>query len=459
MSVEQRPANDAGHAPQGSGLKRIVAASMVGTVVEWYEFFLYATAATLVFGKYFFPATGNDLDGIIQAFLTYAVGFIARPLGGIVFGQIGDKLGRKPTLQLTIVIIGISTFLMGCLPGFADIGYLAPALLVALRFIQGFALGGEWGGAVLLVAEHSPNKTRAFWSSWPQAAVPVGNLLATLVLFVMSTTLSSEAFLGWGWRVAFWLSAVIVFVGYYIRTNVSESPIFLEAKELVEKEQAVSYGVFEVLRKYPKGIFQAMGLRFAENIMYYLVVSFAIVYLKSVQKYDTSSLLLALLIAHVVHFAIIPQYGRVADRIGRKPVYLAGAILGATWPFFAFPMFDTRNAVVIVLAVTIGLMLHGLMYAGQPAIMAEMFPTRMRYSGASLGSQVTSIFAGSLAPLLATQWLKDTGSWVPTAIYLLVACAITAVTVLTLRETKGIALEDVDKEDAAREGLSIAVRR
>ena len=459
MSVEQRPANDAGHAPQGSGLKRIVAASMVGTVVEWYEFFLYATAATLVFGKYFFPATGNDLDGIIQAFLTYAVGFIARPLGGIVFGQIGDKLGRKPTLQLTIVIIGISTFLMGCLPGFADIGYLAPALLVALRFIQGFALGGEWGGAVLLVAEHSPNKTRAFWSSWPQAAVPVGNLLATLVLFVMSTTLSSEAFLGWGWRVAFWLSAVIVFVGYYIRTNVSESPIFLEAKELVEKEQAGSYGVFEVLRKYPKGIFQAMGLRFAENIMYYLVVSFAIVYLKSVQKYDTSSLLLALLIAHVVHFAIIPQYGRLADRIGRKPVYLAGAILGATWPFFAFPMFDTRNAVVIVLAVTIGLMLHGLMYAGQPAIMAEMFPTRMRYSGASLGSQVTSIFAGSLAPLLATQWLKDTGSWVPTAIYLLVACAITAVTVLTLRETKGIALEDVDKEDAAREGLSIAVRR
>ncbi|MDE8589332.1 MFS transporter [Arthrobacter sp. NQ4] len=458
MSVEQRPANNAGHAPEGSGLKRIVAASMVGTVVEWYEFFLYATAATLVFGKYFFPSTGNDLDGIIQAFLTYAVGFIARPLGGIVFGQIGDKLGRKPTLQLTIVIIGISTFLMGCLPGFADIGYLAPALLVALRFIQGFALGGEWGGAVLLVAEHSPNKTRAFWSSWPQAAVPVGNLLATLVLYIMSTTLSGGAFLGWGWRVAFWLSAVIVFVGY-IRTNVSESPIFLEAKELVEKEQAVSYGVFEVLRKYPKGIFQAMGLRFAENIMYYLVVSFAIVYLKSVHKYDTSSLLLALLIAHVIHFAIIPQYGRLADRIGRKPVYLAGAILGATWPFFAFPMFDTRNAVVIVLAVTIGLCLHGLMYAGQPAIMAEMFPTRMRYSGASLGSQVTSIFAGSLAPLLATQWLKDTGSWVPTAIYLVVACAITTVAVLSLKETKGIALEDVDKEDAAREGLLTAARR
>ncbi|GAP58938.1 shikimate transporter [Arthrobacter sp. Hiyo1] len=457
MSVGQRSAAGAATG-KGAGLKKIVAASMVGTVVEWYEFFLYATAATLVFGKYFFPPTGNDLDGIIQAFLTYAVGFVARPLGGIVFGQIGDKLGRKPTLQLTIVIVGVSTFLMGCLPGFADLGYWAPAMLVALRFIQGFALGGEWGGAVLLVAEHSPKESRGFWSSWPQAAVPVGNLLATLVLFIMSTTLSSAAFLGWGWRVAFWLSAVIVFVGYYIRTHVTEAPIFLEAKAQVEKEQAISYGVGEVIRKYPKGILQAMGLRLAENIMYYLVVSFSIVYLKSVDKYDTSSLLLALLIAHVVHFVVIPQIGRLADAWGRKPVYLIGAISGATWPFFAFPMFDTKNPAVIVAAVTIGLCLHAFMYAGQPAIMTELFPTRMRYSGVSLGSQVTSIFAGSLAPLLATQWLKDTGSWMPTAIYLVISCAITAVVVLTLKETRGVALEDVDNADAVRHGLPMGAR-
>jgi len=459
MSVNERSATTpVAPASKGSGLKKIVAASMVGTVVEWYEFFLYATA-TLVFGKYFFPATGNELDGIIQAFLTYAVGFVARPLGGIVFGQIGDKLGRKPTLQLTIIIIGVSTFLMGCLPGFATLGYLAPALLVFLRFIQGFALGGEWGGAVLLVAEHSPNKSRGFWSSWPQAAVPVGNLLATLVLFIMSNVLSSADFLSWGWRVAFWLSAVIVFVGYYIRTHVSESPIFLEAKAQLEEDQSASYGVREVIRKYPKGILQAMGLRFAENIMYYLVVSFAIVYLKSVHKYDTSSLLLALLIAHVVHFLVIPQVGRLVDSWGRKPVYLVGAVTGATWPFFAFPMFDTRNPVIIVLAVTIGLCLHAFMYAGQPALMSELFPTRMRYAGVSLGSQVTSIFAGSLAPLLATQWLKDTGSWLPTAIYLLVACAITTVAVLSLKETKGIALEDVDRADAEREGLPVAATR
>jgi MFS family permease len=458
MSVGQRSAAGAAATGKGAGLKKIVAASMVGTVVEWYEFFLYATAATLVFGKYFFPPTGNDLDGIIQAFLTYAVGFVARPLGGIVFGQIGDRLGRKPTLQLTIVIVGVSTFLMGCLPGFADLGYWAPAMLVALRFIQGFALGGEWGGAVLLVAEHSPKESRGFWSSWPQAAVPVGNLLATLVLFIMSTTLSSAAFLGWGWRVAFWLSAVIVFVGYYIRTHVTEAPIFLEAKAQVEKEQAISYGVGEVIRKYPKGILQAMGLRLAENIMYYLVVSFSIVYLKSVDKYDTSSLLLALLIAHVVHFVVIPQIGRLADSWGRKPVYLIGAISGATWPFFAFPMFDTKNPAVIVAAVTIGLCLHAFMYAGQPAIMTELFPTRMRYSGVSLGSQVTSIFAGSLAPLLATQWLKDTGSWMPTAIYLVISCAITAVVVLTLKETRGVALEDVDNADAVRHGLPMGAR-
>jgi MFS family permease len=458
MSVNQRSATgQAGAQSAGestSGLKKIVSASMVGTVVEWYEFFLYATAASLVFGTYFFPNTGSELDGIIAAFLTYAVGFVARPLGGIVFGQIGDKLGRKHTLQLTIVLVGVATFLMGCLPGFDSIGYWAPALLVALRFIQGFAVGGEWGGAVLLVAEHSPNKSRGFWSSWPQAAVPVGNLLATLVLLSMSWILPSDQFLGWGWRVAFWLSAVIVVIGYYIRTHVSEAPIFLEARAQVEAEKAVSYGVLEVVRKYPRGILGAMGLRFAENILYYIIVSFSIVYLKTVHAYDTSQLLLALLVAHAVHFAVIPLAGRLSDSLGRRPVYLAGAVLGATWAFFAFPMFDTQNPLVIILAVTIGLCFHALMYAGQPAIMAEMFPTRMRYSGVSLGYQVTSIVAGSMAPIIATALLRDTGSWLAVALYLAVACAITAVAVVTLKETKGVSLRDVDAADALRHGLA-----
>lgn len=441
-----------------SGLKKVVAASMVGTVVEWYEFFLYATAASLVFGAVFFPNAGSQLDGIIAAFLTYAVGFIARPLGGIVFGQIGDRLGRKHTLQVTIILIGVATFLIGCLPGFDTIGYWAPALLVALRFIQGFALGGEWGGAVLLVAEQSPNSSRAFWSSWPQAAVPVGNLLATLVLLVLSTVLPDDQFLGWGWRIAFWLSALIVLVGYYIRTHVNEAPIFLEARALVESEQAASYGVFEVVKRYPKGVLKAMGLRFAENILYYIIVSFSIVYLVTVHEYDTSSLLLALLIAHAVHFAVIPQVGRLADRVGRKPVYFAGAVLGATWAFFAFPLFDTLNPVLIVVAITIGLCFHALMYAGQPAIMAEMFPTRMRYSGVSLGYQVTSIVAGSLAPIIASALLQRFDSWVPVALYIVLACAITAVTVLTLTETRGASLRAVDEADAERFGLRGAKR-
>ncbi|TFC28021.1 MFS transporter [Cryobacterium sp. MDB1-18-2] len=439
-----------------SGLRKIVAASMVGTVVEWYEFFLYATAASLVFGKFFFPNAGSELDGIIAAFLTYAVGFIARPLGGIVFGQIGDRLGRKHTFQVTIILVGAATFLMGCLPGYNTIGYWAPALLVALRFIQGFAVGGEWGGAVLLVAEHSPDKSRGFWASWPQAAVPVGNLLATLVLLTMSWILPAEQFLGWGWRVAFWLSAIIVVIGYYIRTHVSEAPIFLEARAQVEAEKAISYGVMEVVRKYPRGILGAMGLRFAENILYYTIVSFSIVYLVTVHKYNTSQLLLALLIAHVVHFLVIPQVGRLSDRFGRKPIYLTGAILGASWAFFAFPMFDTLNPVVIVAAITIGLCFHAFMYAGQPAIMAEMFPTRMRYSGVSLGYQVTSILAGSLAPIIATALLQQYKSWLPVAFYLVIACAITVVAVVTLKETNGISLRDVDAADAARHGLEPA---
>jgi MFS family permease len=440
----------AGPATAGKRLKTIVAASMAGTVVEWYEFFLYATAASLVFGTFFFPAGGTPLDGVIAAFLTYAVGFLARPLGGIVFGQIGDRFGRKPTLQATIIIVGAATFLMGCLPGFATVGYWAPALLVALRFIQGFALGGEWGGAVLLVAEQSPDRSRGFWSSWPQAAVPIGNLLATVVLLVSSWVMSPDAFLSWGWRIAFWLSAVIVLVGFYIRTHVSEAPIFVEAKAQAEAERSRSYGVGQVLKRYPGGVLQAMGLRFAENIVYYIVVSFTIVYLKAVHDYDTSQLLLALLIAHIVHFLVIPQVGRLSDVIGRKPVYLIGAVLGATWAFFAFPLFDTLNPVLIVLAVTIGLIFHAFMYAPQPAIMAELFPTRMRYSGVSLGSQVTSILAGSLAPILATQWLKDTGSWLPIALYIVVASVITAVAVLTLRETRGSSLRALDAADAAK---------
>lgn len=448
MAVGQNTTTEGGDAgTERSLLRKVVAASMAGTVVEWYDFFLYATASAVVFSKVLMPAMGNEYDAIIAAFVTYAIGFIARPLGGVIFGHLGDKLGRKHTLQVTILMIGVATVLMGCLPSYDTIGVAAPILLVLLRFVQGLALGGEWGGAVLLVSEHAPSRERATWAAWPQAAVPVGNLLATAVLWIMSSTLSEAAFLSWGWRVAFWLSAVVVLVGYWIRTTITDAPIFEAAKAELEEGKAAGYGVTEVIKRYPRGVLTGMGLRFAENIMYYLVVSFSIVYLGTGLGMDTTSILGMIAIAHITHFFFILAVGRLADRFGRKPVYLAGAILGGTWGFWAFPAFGSLNTAVILGTIIVGLAFHALMYASQPAIMSEMFPTRMRYSGISISYQVTSIVAGSLAPILATSWLKSTGSWVPTAVYLLVAGVITTVAVVSLRETRGVSLHDLDAQD------------
>ena len=432
-----------------AGLRRVVAASMAGTVVEWYEFFLYGTAATLVFNKVFFAKGTSELDAILAAFVTYAVGFAARPLGGIVFGHYGDKHGRKKLLQFSLLLVGAATFLMGCLPTFPQIGYWAPALLVVLRFIQGFAVGGEWGGAILLVAEHSPNPSRGFWASWPQAAVPVGNSLATVVLLTLTSTLPEAAFLSWGWRVAFWLSAVVVLIGYYIRTKVSDAPIFVAAQQEAEQFKSSSYGVVEVLKRYPRGVLTAMGLRVVENILYYLVVTFSITYLKVQVKADTAHILWWLLIAHAVHFVVIPLAGRAADRFGRRPVYLIGALGAGAWGFFAFPMMNTGRYPMIIAAIALGLVFHGLMFAPQPSLLAEMFPTRMRYSGVSLGYQVTAIFAGSLAPIIAVKLLQTYASSVPIALYLSGAAVVTLIALAFARETNGIDLAHVDAAEAA----------
>lgn len=443
MALEHETRADLSH------LKKVVSASMAGTIVEWYEFFLYGTAATLVFGKLFFPQTGNNLDGIIAAFATYAVGFIARPLGGVVFGHIGDRVGRKSLLQFSLVLIGASTFLMGCLPGFDAIGYWAPALLVTLRFVQGFALGGEWGGAVLLVTEHSPNKSRAFWGSFPQAGVPLGNVLATIVLLVLSTFLTEEAFLAWGWRVAFWLSVIIIGIGYYIRTQVSDSPLFHAAREEAARRDEAGHGVVEVFRRYPRAVFTAMALRFGENILYYMVVTFSITYL-AYRGIATSRILGLLFVGHLLHVMVIPLAGWAADKVGRRPTYLLGAALAIAWPFAAFPMLDTGDTATMLAAIMAGLVVHGIMYAPQPAIMAEMFPTRMRYSGVSLGYQLTAIVAGSWAPLIGATMLRAYDDWLPLAIYVSASAAVSLGAALVMRESRGVSLQALDEADRRR---------
>jgi MFS family permease len=434
-------------------LSKVVAASMAGTVVEWYEFFLYGSAATLVFNHVLFPPSDNPLTPILAGFATYAVGFIARPVGGIVFGHFGDKVGRKKLLQISIILVGAATFLMGCLPTYDAVGALAPVLLVLLRVVQGFAVGGEWGGAVLLVAEHSPNKDRGFWASFPQSGVPLGNLLATAVLYILTATLTEEHFLSWGWRVSFWLSAIIVLIGYYIRTRVSDAPIFDEVQS-EEIEEGVDYGVKAVFQRYPREVFAAMGLRFVENIHYYLVVTFSITYLATVPKIPANEILGLLLGAHAIHAVLVPLVGAATDRIGRKLPYGVGIVLTASWGFIAFPLYDTGQGGPIFIGLLLGLIFHALMYAGQPAIMAEMFPTRMRNSGVSTGYQVTAIVAGSFAPIIATWLLKEFDSSVPISIYLLIAAAISFVALMFTRETKGIDLRSLDHADKVRRGVA-----
>jgi metabolite-proton symporter len=427
--------------PSRERVARVVTASLIGTTVEWYDFFLYGSAAALVFNKVFFP-TAEPLTGTLLAFATYAIGFGARPLGGLVFGHFGDRLGRKRLLVLSLLMMGGATFLMGLLPGYASIGIGAPLLLTALRLVQGFALGGEWGGAVLIVAEHGSARHRGFWASWPQAGAPGGNLLATAVLAVLAAVQSDQDFAAWGWRIPFLLSGLLVAIGLWIRVRVSETPVFQAAARTAESVERMP--IVTVLRTQWREVLVAMGARMGENISYYVITSFILVYVVETLKLPKSTALSAVLIGSAVELAAIPLWGALSDRVGRRPVYLFGAIGMAVWVFVFFAMLGSRSAGSIIVATTIALVLHGAMYGPQAAFFSELFGTRVRYSGSSIGYQLASILAGGLAPLVATALLAAFASATPIALYVAAGAAISVLAVALSRETTGASLEDVE---------------
>lgn len=439
-AVEARDAQ--GPAPAPRGLRKVVLASLVGTTIEWYDFFLYGTAAALVFNRLFFPQA-DPLTGALLAFTTYALGFLARPLGGLVFGHYGDRIGRKKLLMVSLMLMGGATVLIGCLPTYEQIGVFAPLLLIALRLVQGFAVGGEWGGAVLIVAEHGDAARRGFWSSWPQAGVAAGNLLAAAVLAVMAAIQTEAQFMAWGWRVPFLLSVVLIGVGWWVRMAIEESPTFTNMQRRAETQHAPAA---EAIRTRPRALVIGAGLRVAENISYYIITVFSITYVTEIVGLSRQAALHALLIGAAAHFFAIPAFAWLSDHIGRRPVYAFGAIGVGAWAFAFFRLLDTGGTWSVIAAVVVGLVFHAAMYGPQAAFLAEMFPTRIRYSGVSLAYQVTSIVAGSLAPIIAIAVLRESGSATGVAVYVAAAAAVTLTAALLARETRGKSFEEIDRE-------------
>jgi metabolite-proton symporter len=405
--------------------RRAVVASTVGTSIEWYDFFLYGTAAALVFPHVFFPGQ-SPYVGVLASFGTQFVGFAARPIGAAIFGHYGDRIGRKATLVTTLMIMGVCTALIGVLPGQASIGIAAPILLTVLRLLQGIAVGGEWGGSVLLSMEWGSDRRRGFMASWPQLGVPIGLLLSTAMVQLMSATTGS-AFLEWGWRVPFLVSMVLVGIGLYVRLQVLESPAFTRVKET---RSVVRVPVAEAFRHQWREILTSAFVRMSEQAPFYLFVTFVLTYGTQQLELSRAGLLTDTLIAAAIGFVSVPLFGHLSDLIGRRVMYGIGIVCTGVFAFPYFGLLNTRTAGLVLLAIVLSLIFHDMQYGPQGALIAESFGANIRYSGAGIGYQLASVVAGGPAPLIAAAILQNTRSSTGIALYIVGCCVVSFVALL-----------------------------
>jgi len=403
-------------------LRRAVIASTVGTTIEWYDFLLYGQMAAIVFAKLYFPGS-DPLTGTLQAFAVFAVGFVARPIGAAIFGHYGDRIGRKATLIATLLLTGLSTFLVGCVPTYEQIGIWGPVLMIILRLIQGIGVGGEWGGSVLLSMEWArTSKNHGLIAAWPQFGGPAGFFLANLAILAFSQ-MSGDQFLSWGWRVPFWLSIVMVAIGLYIRLGILETPIF---QQVIAEERVARAPVVEVFKRQPKEVFLTALVRMGQMAPIFVYIAFVFPYGMQVVHLSRDFILVVLLIGSFMSFFTIPLSGYLSDRLGRKQVYIFGAAATGLFAFAYYALFNTGVPGLVILASLVAFFFHDLMWGPLAALTAEVFTPRLRYSGASIGFQLAAVFAGGPAPLIATALLAATGSGYVIALYIF-ACAIVSI--------------------------------
>ncbi len=416
-----------------SQMRRVAAASFIGTALEGYDFLLYASAAALVFGQLFFPVSEDPLIGILLAYSTFAVGFIARPIGGIIAGHYGDRIGRKPMLVITLMVMGVVTTGIGLLPTYATIGIWAPILLTLLRFIQGLAYGGEWGGAILMVIEYAPEDERGFWGSLPQSAVPFGFLLATAALSA-SIAISGDEFLNWGWRIPFILSILPVLVGLYIRLKIDETPEFQDMRDSAKVEKAP---VVRALTAYWKQIALATGAFVLVSGPYYIIISFMLSYGTTTLGVPREVMLNGVLIASAIQIFACIGFASLSDRVGRKPVLFGGGLFMLVYAFPLFWMVNAADPMIIWFALSLGLLAFGALYGPIAAYFGELFVSNVRYTAASLGYQIGQVLGGGIAPFISTALLSIAGgAYWPVAVYMMVLTVIGLASIWGLAETR-----------------------